>query len=104
MLQEQKIVDKSCSIAPRLKSSIKVLRGGKIYSVELTSKDCIKLNIGDRVKLYYNAAYDYYYLPGFLKVHLIRFVLSSISLFLVMLPWKLLVSTLVNKKHSNKMR
>lgn len=94
VLHDQEIVKKYCSVAPRRVSSITVIRGDKSYYVRVKSEECLSFEIGDKVKLYYNEKYDYYYLPGSLKVHSIRLSITGIVLFLVLLPWKLIVSAL----------
>lgn len=92
VVQDQEIVDKSCSVAPRSASSITIMRGNKRYSVHVTSKQCPDFEVGDKIKLYYNEKYDYYCFPGFLKLYLKRFSITGIVLFLAMMPWKLIVS------------
>lgn len=94
VVHDQEIVKKYCTVAPRSASSIMVIRGDKSYHLRVKSDECLSFEIGDKVKLYYNEKYDYYYLPGSLKLHFIRFLITGIILFLILLPWKLIVSAL----------
>jgi len=87
-LSKQLITDISCSVAPRSKSSIKVIKNDRVYSVDLPSERCLKLNKGEKILLYYNEKYDYYYLPGALRIHLIRVIVTGSILILLVLPWK----------------
>jgi hypothetical protein len=90
-LEKMLIVDKSCNAGSKSVSSIKVTRNGKTYSVQLPYSKCLELNIWGKVGLYYNEKYDYYYLPGLLRIYLIRVVVTALVLILLVLPLEVFI-------------
>jgi len=88
VLEFHKILEKSCSVATKISSYVRVEKKGKIYTANLSEQDCADLNIGENVKLFYNKKYDYFFYPGREKVYSIRVIFSGIIFFLVLLPWK----------------
>jgi len=101
-LSKQLITDISCSVAPRSKSTIKVIGNNRVYSVDLPSERCLELNKGEKILLYYNQKYDYYYLPGALRIHLIRVITTGSILILLAFPWKLLAKILKQNRTSKQ--
>lgn len=77
-----------CSFASQSTSSIKIIKNGRRYSIELPAKRCINYAVGDTVQLFYNKKYDYYYLPGLLYLYKQRVVYCLIGIGLLLLPWK----------------
>ncbi len=92
IIQVVTVVNKSCSAAPRLASGLKVSKNDKNYSVELPYDSCYKYSIGDKVSLLYDERYNRFYLPNYFNVYRFRAILTGIILFVIIFPWKGIVS------------
>ena len=92
------IVNKSCSAAPRLISSVKVLHNNKLYAVELSYDSCYKYSIGNKVTLLYDEKYNRFYLLNYFNIFNFRVVFITIILVLLVFLWKRVVSYLQKKR------
>lgn len=91
--EEHFIVNKRCSAAPRISSFIEIEKQKKIYTVNLSEQDCRSYSVGQKILLNYNKKYDYFFYPDSsrIKVEIFRILISSIIVFLLLLPWKYMI-------------
>lgn len=82
------IINTSCSAAPKLASGIKVSKNNKEYSVELPYDSCCKYSIGDKIRLLHDEKYSRFYLPNYFRVYRFRAIFTTITLILIIFPWK----------------
>ena len=65
-------------------SSAGIYHNEKYYSIGIKKEDCYKYNLGDKISLYYNKKFDYFYVPNTLVLYE-RYIYAS--LFLVILSF-----------------
>ncbi|MFA7444645.1 MAG: hypothetical protein WCY89_01760 [Flavobacteriaceae bacterium] len=92
---EYLIVNKRCSAAPRISSYVEIEKEGKAYTINLSEQKCRNYAIGQKIILNYNEKYDYFFHADSQrnKVDNFRLIVSSIAVFLLLLPWKYLLRT-----------
>jgi hypothetical protein len=88
------IVEVTCK--SRSGSSVGVFHMGEYYSIEVTNQQCRNYIIGDKISMYYNSKYNYFYLPNTLYLYK-RFIYASfLSIILSFLSFKKLKTKIFN--------
>ena len=85
------IVEKSCS-GSKGSSSVYVSYKQLIYKVKYRRNACAKLNLGEKIKLYYDNERNILIKKEEAKHNLFQLTVSSIAILFFLLPWKKILS------------
>ncbi len=85
------IVEKSCS-GSKGSSSVYVSYKQLIYKVKYGRNACAELNLGEKVKLYYDNERNILIKKEEAKHNLFQLTVSSIAILFFLLPWKKILS------------
>jgi hypothetical protein len=82
------VVNTDCRIKGGSSISVNYEKGGA--DVDCKKSDCIKLNKGDSVYLYYSREFDFFYFPGLPSDSEYSFGVRALVMFLIwsVIPWR----------------
>ena len=78
------VTDQSCW---RGAVTVTVKRDDELYHLQYPGFHCSDKLVGQKVKLYYNEKFDYFYVPNTLGLYLGYIEMPVLMLFITFLPW-----------------
>jgi hypothetical protein len=97
VVENHTIVNKRCSAAPRVNSFVQINIEGKLYTINLSEKECINKSVGKKITLYYNENHDYFIYENRQDIDTSRLIISAIAFFLMLLPWRYIFTQIKSK-------
>ena len=80
IVETLKITDKRCSAASGIRNYVKIKKGDKVYTIDLSEEKCADFEIGDKIELNYNKKYDYYFISSMNISVKLKLIFSSLFL------------------------